>query len=365
MKEDRKNIPEAHGGNVYRVAEELGVPVHEIVDFSASINPLGVPESVRRVLHGSLSCLTDYPDPDAGELVDVLSQCLGVIKESIICGNGSTELIYLIPRALKPRRVLVPAPTFSEYERACMVASGPGESRELIRHLYLEEDDGYEIRPDEFIKAMDGCDMAFLCNPNNPTGRVLSREAVRRIAGAAEAGRCYLVVDEAFVDFVPRVSVVDEVSRNPYLIVLRSMTKFHALTGLRLGYGVFPLDLVGEMKKAKEPWTVNTPAMRAGAAAVKDAGYREQSLSFMKGEKAFFESELGRLGIGFIPSVANFYLLKIHKANEIAASLRKEGILVRDCSSFPGLDGSYVRVAVKSREDNIRLFEELGRVCGA
>ncbi|RJQ51059.1 MAG: threonine-phosphate decarboxylase [Nitrospiraceae bacterium] len=359
-----------HGGNIYRVAEDLGVPEEKLIDFSASINPLGISGKVKDVIIKNLDGLINYPDPDVKILRENLSEYHGIDPETILCANGSTELIYLIPRALKPKKVLIPAPTFSEYERACKLSS------ELSVMSYeLKKENNFEINPDEFISAMRGdmkakvksqkskveakCDMVFLCNPNNPTGHLLKRKAVLRIAEAARDMKCVLVVDEAFIDFTPEESVIRHVQDNPYLIVLRSMTKFYALTGLRIGYGIFHPGLIYKITAFKEPWTVNNLAQKTAIAALYDSEYADKTQRLIKSEKEFLENSFNKMGIKYFPSDANFYLLRIMNGNHIVQKLRGKGILVRDCSNFKGLDGSYIRVAVKSRKHNRMLLAEL------
>lgn len=346
-----------HGGNIYRISEELGVPGENIIDFSASINPLGIPETVIAELRKNLAFCRHYPDPECKELVSFLAKRDGAAPDSIICGNGSTELIYLVARVLHPMKILIPAPTFSEYERACRL-NGKGE-KESIRYLRLDKSEAFRIDPALFIPAMKGCDAAFLCNPNNPTGLSLKRQDIMMIADASKKLRCTLIVDEAFIDFRPEDSVINEVKNNPYLIVLRSMTKFYALTGLRIGYGVFPGNLIKRIKEHKEPWTVNTLAQKAGIAALKDRTYRDKTFRLINREKRFLENGFKKVGVTFYHSDANFYLLKINDAEGLCRGLRKKGILVRDCSNFRGLDSRYIRIAVKAHEENTMLLKEL------
>jgi threonine-phosphate decarboxylase len=345
-----------HGGNIYRLAEELRLPENKIIDFSASINPLGVPKRVRMALQRELKSLHNYPDPETKELRRSLSQYHDIDPETILCSNGSTELIYLIPRALKPKKVLIPSPTFLEYERAVFRAQDQAH-RIQIKELMLKKEGQFEIKPDEFINAMHGCDMAFLCNPNNPTGNLLRKEAVLKIAEAAKGLRCLLIVDEAFIDFQPEESVIRDVQDNPYLIVLRSMTKFYALSGLRIGYGVLPVNLINRIKEFKEPWTVNSLAQKAAIMAIEDRVYVVETLRLIKKEKGFLENSFKKKGIKFFPSTANFYLLKIN--NRIDLKLRERGILVRNCSNFKGLDDSYIRIAVKTGKENRLLINAL------
>jgi len=195
-----------HGGNIYRLAEELKIQERKVIDFSASVNPLGVSKKIKAELRKHLKYLHNYPDTDTRRLRKRLAQYYGIDPEIILCGNGSTELIYLITRVLKPRKVLIPAPTFSEYERAVVRAQNR-EHRTEIKYFILKREDGFNINPDEFIEAMrelhalDSVKMAFLCNPNNPTGRLLKKDDMLKIAGAAQEIKCYLIVDEAFMDF--------------------------------------------------------------------------------------------------------------------------------------------------------------------
>ncbi len=346
-----------HGGNIYRYAEQLNISETQIIDFSASINPLGLPMSVVDEIQGINGSMYHYPDPEAKRLKEAIAAFYDIEANSIICGNGSTELIYLCVRALKPKRVIIPAPTFSEYERACLLSGAE------IRYFYLKTKNSFDIESERFIKAMNGCDMAFICNPNNPTGRLIKNEELLEIAEAARQLKCYLVVDEAFIDFIPEHSIIKDVQGNPYLIVLRSMTKFYALSALRLGFGVFHPSVINMMWQNKEPWTVNTIAQIAGIAALKDNDYRKETFRIIHEGKNLMEQGLMGLSIDYIPSEVNYYLLKMPNAQQIISDLHKVYILTRDCSNFRGLDKSYIRVAVKSPEDINRLLKELSNLC--
>ncbi|HEY6010990.1 MAG TPA: aminotransferase class I/II-fold pyridoxal phosphate-dependent enzyme, partial [Nitrospirota bacterium] len=207
--------------------------------------------------------------------------------------------------------------------------------------------------------------MAFLCNPNNPTGQLLAKSDVMRIATAARKLKCRLVVDEAFIDFCAGNSVIDMVRTNPFLIVLRSMTKFYALPGLRLGYGVFHRSLAGAVRSWKKPWTVNALALKAGVAALDDVAHRRATDKMIAAEKAFIEPALAKAGIEFVPTSANYYLLKFGNARKAVAELEQRRILVRDCSNFRGMGQSYVRIAVRTRKENRILMKELAAIHGA
>jgi threonine-phosphate decarboxylase len=358
-----------HGGNIYKAAEKTGIPEDRIIDFSASINPMGTPASSVAAMKEHIRYLPHYPEPFAERLGLQIGKHYRVSPDSVLCANGSTELIYLIPRALKPRRVLLTAPAFSEYEKACKLA---GHKTRVINYR-LTKEENFDIDPNEFISAMSGTvnssrithhlsrpfDMAFLCNPNNPTGRLLNKRDVLRIADAANELGCFLVLDEAFMDFCPGASVLGEVGNYPFLIVLRSMTKFYALSGLRIGFGVFPQQILKRLKEYKEPWTVNTLAQEAARAALSDRAYQKATPKMIKAEKKFMEQQFKKLSLDYVPSAANFYLLRLESAKQVISALEQKGILVRDCSNFNGLDDTYVRVAVKSRRENEILIKEL------
>jgi threonine-phosphate decarboxylase len=362
-----------HGGNIYEAAARTGIEEEKILDFSASINPLGVPGDAARLMRKTLARLDHYPEPYAEHLVGRIARSLGLGTESVICGNGSTELIYLVPRALRPRHVIIPGPTFRLYEKACRISGA-----QAVAGFPLKDAAAFDLPPTDFAYAIEemgsgpsktpsshghSCTMAFLCNPNNPTGRLVSRKDVLKIAEAAAKSGCYLVVDEAFIDFCPEESVSLEVAGNPYLIVLRSMTKFYALSGLRIGYGLFHPSVSPRIRAHKEPWTINSLAQAAAVAALDDEPYRRRSLEVMSREKLFLERGLTGLGIPFVPSRANYYLLRPRKARHMRLALEEKGILVRDCSNFTGLDETYLRVAVRSRRENAILLKEMAGIC--
>lgn len=358
-----------HGGNVYRFARESGRSLTEMIDFSASINPLGPPACVRAAIISGIPYLCHYPDPEATVLTQALARIHSIDPEQLICGNGSTELIYLLTRVLRPGAVLLPAPAFLEYERASRISFRQARIAGTIRRLALLPGENFAVQPDRFIAAMTALDsssgrLAFLCNPNNPTGSLMSRADVLAIAAAARDLKCHLVVDEAFMDFVAdSQSVVDQVADNPCLIVLRSLTKFYAIPGLRIGFGVFPLHLVREMRDQQEPWTVNALAQQAAAAALADSAYRTETLAAIASGKKILAEGFEALGITYFPAAANYFLIRHPRAPEILAALRNKGIMLRDCANFPGLDESYLRVAVRTERENKRLLQEMEAVC--
>jgi len=354
-----------HGGNLARAALEYGHSEKELLDFSANINPLGPPPGVYSAVMEEFWRVRHYPDPDCGVLTQLLADYLGVTRENLIVGNGGAELIYLLPRVLRLERVLVVAPTFSEYAEA--VKANGGEV------TYVTVPPGEEIFPAEKIAGqLPGCDAVFICNPNNPTGRLLGPEELAPLLEAAAAGGAMLIVDEAFMDFAPRrenLSLMGPACRRRELLVLYSMTKFFGLPGLRLGAAVAGAPVIERLKRVKAPWSVNALAAVAGAAALQDRGHMAETLRTVDQERDFLFSALASIpGLNPFPSAANFLLLDISGSGmssfELVEKMAGLGILVRNCANFYGLDDNFVRVAVRTRAENKILAESLGRVAG-
>jgi threonine-phosphate decarboxylase len=344
-----------HGGNIYHFSRMFGIPLEDMADFSASINPLGPSPHALKAYRYAARMLDSYPDPDCTMFTQALSRYHDVPTASILPGNGSTELIYLLPRVLKPKRVVVLSPGFSDYERAAVLAGCK------LQRIKLPVKNGF--RPD--IRGIAGglsrSDMLFLCNPNNPTGVLVDRDGVLGLARAASKKGAFLVVDEAFVDYAPGASVIKEASGTPGVAVLRNFTKFFGMPGLRAGYLVARPFLVKRLTAHKEPWSVNTPAQAAAAASLEDASYIKKSLTLMERERKYLYGELSAVaGLWPFLSSANFMLVRLECGPGAAAlceELAKSGVLIRDCSNFRGLDGNFVRVAVRTRTENKRLID--------
>ncbi len=343
-----------HGGNVYRAARELELNGSGVLDFSASINPLGMPPAARNAIKAWVGDVLHYPDIESTRLKEAVAERYGLDPDGVIPGNGSTELIYLIPRALKPKRVLIASPTFSEYERACRLSGAK------VEHFNLSPSKGFLPEPYEFMRAMKNADMAFFCNPGNPSGAVLPRQGVLTLASLAKKNNCVLVVDEAFMDFCPEHSVLGE--QGDYLVVLRSLTKFYALAGLRIGFANLPQGLMRKVMKHKEPWSVNVLAERAALAVLAETGFVRRSRYYVRRERGLLERKLEALGFFVYPSEANYLLIETSKAVQLVKGLYKRGILVRDCSDFQGLGKEHLRVAVRTRKENSILLAAMEEI---
>lgn len=353
-----------HGGNIYRLARELDRDPDDILDFSASINPLGPSPHVWKAIVSSRHLLSHYPDPDCWDLRRALAAFWRIDPAQIVVGNGSTELIDALPRALKIQRLLVVQPTFSEYAAAMRRAEGSTTT------LYAHRRDHYAI-PINRIKQVletgrsDGrsIDGMVLCNPNSPTGQACTVEDLVQLAKVAHRRGLWLIIDESFADYCPDRSILGQVELQAHVIVLRSMTKFYALPGLRVGYAVSASATAGRLQRQLPPWSVSAMGQVAAVAALDDEVHTRRSLQFMTEERERFRMKLAALpGCTVMPTYANYYLVELPRgrtARDITGRLRRRGVLIRDCSSVPGANSRSVRLAVRTRIENDRLIREI------
>jgi threonine-phosphate decarboxylase len=347
-----------HGGDVYTWAQKARIDPAEIIDFSASINPLGPPASVRKAFQKSYNEVSRYPDPYGEELKKALAKHHEMKPTEILLGNGSTQLVYLLCFALRPRKALVVGPAFSEHANALTLAGAK------VRFLSLTPNDDFRFSTEDFMSAWGKADdMAFLTTPNSVTGRLIPRPEIEKIARIALLKKRFLVIDEAFIDFVEEESVKQLIWDNPYVIILRSLTKYYALPGLRLGYLLAHSRRVAQFAAYLEPWSVNGPAQKVALACLADARFRLNTERWLHRERSYLAQALIALKrFQPYPSNANFLLVRI--ANNASAVglhsfLLNKKILIRACNSFAGLGSDHFRVAVKRRKDNRLLLEAL------
>jgi threonine-phosphate decarboxylase len=355
----KPRLDRTHGGDVDRWAHSAGIEANEILDFSASINPLGPPPSARRAFVNSYGEISRYPEAYGQKLKDLLATRHGMTPPEVLVGNGSTQLIYLLCTALRSRTALVVGPAFSEYSNALALAGA------TIRSLSLSADNGFHFSKEKLMAAwVKDCDIVFLATPNSVTGQLIPRAEIENIARLALARKSFLVVDEAFIDFGGGESVKTLVRQNPYLIVLRSLTKYYALPGLRLGYLFGEARRVAQLAAYQEPWSVNAPALNVAMACLNDPSFATKTNRWLKRERKYLSERLtGLEGFHPLPSRTNFVLVKIKKTGADALQLRSfllgKKILIRACDSFAGLGNEYFRVAVKRRKDNRYLLRAL------
>lgn len=349
-----------HGGRLEEFARAHGHAPEKILDFSTNTNHLLDRAPVRELLRRSLEAAFHYPDPEYSRLKEALALRQGVAPDCILPANGSTELLYLIARSRGMRNALILAPAFSEYEAACRA-----ESYEMAFVTALEKDDFVFRRPEpiETIRLARPA-AVFVGNPNNPTGRLADGDWLERLASACESQSSLLVIDEAFMDFVPdgdERSFVQRAARSPHIVVLRSLTKFFCIPGLRVGYAVGHPRLIETLAKFQPTWSVNGPAQETALRLLREpAPTTNGALPALR--RKFQEALKAVEGIKTYPSDANFFLCRLDEAvferRRIEEFLGRKGVLVRFCADFRGLEkGFYVRLAVRCAADNASLVE--------
>lgn len=350
-----------HGGNVIEISRKYNIRKSKIIDFSSNINPLGFPEGVQNLIKRGVNEIVSYPDSSSTELKEEIARCLGIREKNILVGNGSTELIYLIARVLKPKRALIPIPTFCEYERSLHAVGCE------LRYVSLKEKNQFTFDMSDTFSLLPQIDILYVCNPNNPTGVLYRKNETISLIEQAEKKGVLLVFDEAFMDFTDDESVRDEIKKRENLIVIKSLTKFFGIPGLRLGYLVSNPNIVDKISYYKEPWSVNVFAQKAGVACFKDSRFRLKTKNFIDRERTYMLDKLGKLkGLKAYDSTTNYLLIKIVKTGLSSSKLYEmmagEGFLIRDCCSFQGLGNKFIRVAVKRRKQNNLLIENLKRI---
>ncbi|MGI6006878.1 MAG: pyridoxal phosphate-dependent aminotransferase [Ruminococcus sp.] len=336
-----------HGGDIYRHPQ--------VLDFSSNINPLGTPQRVIDAAAESLKRLANYPDIEYTELKKALAEYENQPESFIICGNGAAELIFSLVLALRPQKAVVPAPTFAEYRQAlevtdCEIITYP------MKNLYPGED--------MFSYLKEDVDMLFLCNPNNPTGFLMELPFLKRILDFCGKQGIFLVVDECFLDFVDggeEYSLKNVIRDNHQLFLLKAFTKRYAMAGIRLGYGICSSEKVlSSMSRVTQPWNVSIPAQAAGIAALKEKEYVKEAQDIVRQERTYLKREMKRLGLQVFDSQANYIFFR--GPEDLYENCLKEGILIRDCSNYSGLDRGYFRTAVKNHRENTQLIAVLEKI---
>jgi L-threonine-O-3-phosphate decarboxylase len=368
VRDNVKNLkPCVHGAEVLSAAEESGLLLQDILDFSSSVNPLGPSKKALDAAKKAFSQIAAYPDSNSNELRQVIANHFGIAKGNVVVGNGSTELMYLFAEVFmkKGDKAVMPAPTFGEYESAI---NKTGETPKFVKLGKT-----FKIEPELFTREMAGAKLVFLCNPNNPTSMLIPQETLTDIIESALKQDTLVFLDEDFLEFVldeKALTMIGRIKKYPNLFILRSFTKIFGLTGLRVGYGIASQEIIDALSCAKIPWNVNCLAQAAAIAALKDEKHLQVTRELIKKEKAWLEGELEKFGsFRFSWPDANFFFINIHKsgltATEVKNRMLKQGLLIRDCTSFKGLDEFYIRVAVKTRPENERLIDAFKRIVKA
>lgn len=338
-----------HGGDIYKHKNK------NLIDFSANINPLGLPRGVRMALMDSIDLTVHYPDVQCNELREGIAQKYGIEKEYILCGNGAADLIFALTQALKPKKTLVLAPTFAEYEQALSAAGSK------IYCYRLKKEFGFALQEDFLNTITSDMDMVFLCNPNNPTGEVIPKPLLIKIIQVCHKNHTILVLDECFNSFLDepeKESVLNEINQYDNLIIMNAFTKLYAMPGVRLGYAIVKnKQILKRIQTNLQPWNVSLLAQQAGVAALKEDDYVAKTKELIQTERKYLIQELTKLGYQIYGSKANYIFFQGEKG--LVDTCLAKDILIRDCSNYRGLEEGYYRVAVRTHEENQKLVDAL------
>ena len=346
-----------HGGDIVGARE---IWKGKLLDFSANLNPLGMPESVRKAAEDAVREAIHYPDPLCRELCAAIARRDNVTPEQVLCGNGAADLVFRLAFSQRPRRVLVTAPTFSEYEDAVRAAGG-----EVVYHRLTPEND-FDLTEAVLDDLDDSLDMAFFCTPNNPTGRLINRDLMLRILERCREKGIRVVVDECFLslsDPGEQVSLAGELESFSNLVLLRAFTKSYAIPGLRLGYCLSAdTALLDGLSRCAQPWSVSGPAQAAGLAALAAPEHPARARQLIAVERSWLTDALRELGLQVFPSQVNYILFRAPGVDDLKERLLARGVLIRSCANYVGLGSDYYRVAVRPHRENEGLIGAMKEV---
>jgi threonine-phosphate decarboxylase len=346
-----------HGGDLWTAQESFGLPKEQFLDFSSNMNPLGPHPIVEELMVNHWKDIVKYPDPAVRELKTALSRKYDISPESILVGNGAAELIDLIVRVLQPDITGLATPSFSEYEEAIQKSGGS------VHDLELHAKTSFVLQKTALMEASMKSDLLFLGHPNNPTGKLIPQMLLDQLADSGKP----LILDEAFIDFTAdekERSMLRRAAIQPDLYVIRSMTKFYSIPGIRLGFIVAHPNRIRELAKLQVQWSVNYLAQLIGAAVLDDHAFERATHEWLRTEKPWLTDQLEQLGLEVVRSDVNFLLFAFSEESGIDVKqaqkhMGAQGILIRDASLFRGLNQRYCRVAVRLRAENERLVKGL------
>ena len=344
-----------HGGDWAGYRARFG---HDALDFSANVSPLGLPQGVADAIVAALPTADRYPDPLCRELRTALSRAEQLPEPWILCGNGAADLIYRLGWALKPRRALLPAPTFAEYAAALESAGCE------VKRKTLHEADDFAVT-EAFVQAVNqSIDLVFLCQPNNPTGQITPPELVQRLVRRCADCGAVLVVDECFLDFLQQRDALTAkplLQAAPNLVILKAFTKLYAMAGVRLGYALCSnTALLAKMQAAGQPWGVSSLAQAAGAAALRETAYADAVRALIADQRPKLAAGLRALGLQVIEGSANYLLFRAPET--LGAALQQRGVCLRSCGNYPGLSAGWYRTAVRTAPENEQLLQTMREV---
>jgi threonine-phosphate decarboxylase len=351
-----------HGGNIYELAGELGCDPFEIADMSSNVNPLGPPPELLRHLETRLNRIKALPEADAGCMVAQFAADCGIAADEVLAGNGTTQIIHDLPRALNLREVLIAGPTYADYADACRL------NGVACRFELAPETDGFELDLDALRVRIPGADAVYLCNPNNPTGQLITADAVRALC--REFPRQHFILDESYLPFVPGCEAHTLIRQRPAnALVLHSMSKIFRIPGLRVGFVIGAADVIDRLRRFSRPWSVNSLAQTAVRFLLANPAisrtFIQKTQTFIADERAALISRLDTVpGLQVFPSRTSFFILKLpapHRSEDVCGHLRSRRVLIRDCSNFEGLSADYIRISLKTPAVNRQCADLLTR----
>lgn len=340
-----------HGGDIYQGEIRL--------DYSANTNPYGTPPGVIEAVSAALAQIHHYPDPYCRELTAAIAAHEAVPEEYILCGNGAAELIYSWCRAVSPRCAAELAPTFAEY------SLGLGLTDARVTRFYLRQEDDFlpDARLASFLEGTRP-DALILCNPNNPTGQLMSQTLLLQILELCRKHNIRVLLDECFMDLTGQAqSMVKYLSSFPNLLILKAFTKSYGMAGIRLGYCMSADSaLLSQMAQSVQPWNVSTLAQKAGVAALKEKAFLENTVQTVKAQRDWLSRQLRECGFRVCPGSANYILFRGPEGLDTA--LRQRGIAIRSCDNYHGLGAGWYRIAVRLPRENAELMEAIRQEIG-
>ncbi|MFV0464694.1 MAG: pyridoxal phosphate-dependent aminotransferase [Lachnospiraceae bacterium] len=352
-----------HGSDLEEIEKVYGIKKENIISFSGNVNPLGISPLLKRTLTEKIDAISVYPDRDYHSLRKCIAEYTGTEIGNIIVGNGTTELISLFIKIEQPKKAMILGPTYSEYEREISLGNGAA-------HYYpLQEKEDFLLDVEDFTQHLDeSIDLLVICNPNNPTSSAISSAQMRLILDVCKQLDIFVMVDETYVEFTENYESLTAIPLTNFynnIIILRGTSKFFAAPGLRLGYAITGnRDLIEQINTRKNPWTINSLAAIAGELMFTDYEYMEQTRELINSERnrllAFFKQ---RSDYRAFPAKANFLLLKILRddltSHDLFERCIREGMMIRDCSTFPFLNQKFIRFCILNPDENNKLLEIL------
>ncbi len=344
-----------HGGDVYSLPEGK-----KVIDFSANINPLGLPRGVKNALKAAINVCADYPDPFCRKLTEKLARYHNLEQKYIFLSNGAADVLFKLALAIKPGKALLLAPTFADYEKALATVN--------CKIDYFGLSAGNDFRVDDSIltKINNDTDLVIICNPNNPTGQLTEETLLLKILDKCRSTGTYLLVDECFMDFVDKekgFSLKKYLSEYDNLIILKAFTKTYAMAGIRLGYCLTSNeDVIDKCRENGQDWSVSTLAQAAGLSALDEEDYLTKSKEYIKRERSYLLQNLHKLGFKVYGSEANYIFFAAKNLPRLAEKLEKDGFLIRKCANYHNLDEHYYRIAVRTTSQNKLLIKAVRKL---